>query len=82
MFSADSRSIVTASDDNTARIWNADSDNPAIVLSGHLRHVKSAVFSPDGRSVLTASDDTTARLWTVKTETSPPMTLLRARVAL
>jgi sugar lactone lactonase YvrE len=54
---------VTASDDTTARLWEADSGKEIAVLNGHTSFVYSAAFSPDGKRVVTASDDHTARLW-------------------
>jgi WD40 repeat protein len=62
-FSADGTKVVTASRDNTARLWDAKSGAP---LGEPLRHegeVESAQFSPDGTKVVTASRDNTARLW-------------------
>ena len=64
-FSPDGRRIVTASWDNSARIWNAETGEAELKLTGgHSKSVNSAVFSPrDGEFVLTASDDRTAKLW-------------------
>jgi WD40 repeat protein len=55
--------VLTASDDSTARLWDAASGQELRVLRGHEAPVFSAVFSPDGARVLTASEDNTARLW-------------------
>ena len=63
MFSPDGARVLTASEDNTARLWDAASGQELRVLRGHEDAVRSAVFSPDGARVLTASGDNTARLW-------------------
>jgi WD40 repeat protein len=63
VFSPDSKRIVTASDDTTARIWNADGTSTPIVLRGHSAGITTVEFSPDGKRIVTASDDSTARVW-------------------
>ena len=63
VFSPDGARVLTASYDNTARLWDAASGQELRVLRGHEHQVNSAVFSPDGARVLTASDGNTARLW-------------------
>src|SRR5262245_17276841 len=55
--------VVTASLDNTARLWDAASGKPVGEPMPHEGWVRSAQFSPDGQRVVTASDDNTARLW-------------------
>jgi WD40 repeat protein len=63
-FSPDGTRIVTASDDHTARIWDAASGKPiGEPLRGHSDKVNSASFSPDGMHIVTASDDHTVRIW-------------------
>merc|ERR1712025_1051184 len=62
-FSPNSGSIVTASNDDTARIWNAKTGKKLVMLKGHASWVFSAMFSPDGNSVVTASLDNSARIW-------------------
>ena len=62
-WSADGQRVLTASQDNTARIWDAVSGEQLVVLQGHGAAVYQAVWSPDGQRVLTASEDGTARVW-------------------
>ncbi len=75
-FSPTGDRIVTASWDNSARIWDAQSGKALLKLmaadqqaagmeKGHTGFVNSAVFSPDGQTVLTGSDDGTAKLWDI-----------------
>jgi WD40 repeat protein len=58
--------VVTASRDETARLWDLASGKQ---IGEPLRHEEAAVtcaqFSPDGQRVVTASLDKTARLWNV-----------------
>jgi WD40 repeat protein len=63
-FSSDGKYIVTASVDQTAKIWNYDG-----LLIAELKHqdvVIDAKFSPDSKLVVTASQDGTARIWNLE----------------
>jgi hypothetical protein len=62
-FSADGRRCLTGSEDNTARLWDADSGACLLTFEGHGNRVTSVAFSADGRRCLTGSGDNTARLW-------------------
>ncbi len=69
VFSADERHILTAGykTNDSVRLWNAVTGQPAGVPLPHAARVNRAVFSPDGTRVLTACDDGVARLWNWKT---------------
>jgi eukaryotic-like serine/threonine-protein kinase len=69
-FSPDGTRIVTASADNTARVWDATTGASLAELRGHTDFVWSAAFSPDGKRIVTASADNTARVWDAKSSAS------------
>jgi dipeptidyl aminopeptidase/acylaminoacyl peptidase len=71
---------VTASRDNTARLWDAETGTEIAVSNAHEGPVFSAAFSPDGKRVVTASADSTARLWDAETGTE--ITVLKGHEAL
>ena len=54
VFSADGARVLTASEDRTARLWEAATGKDFAVLRGHEGRVVSALFSPDGARVLPA----------------------------
>ncbi|MEY3222805.1 MAG: hypothetical protein RLZZ203_1661, partial [Cyanobacteriota bacterium] len=60
-FSPDGKTIVTASWDNTARVWDLSGKQLA-ELKGHTGAVYNASFSADGKTIVTASSDNTARV--------------------
>ena len=66
-FSPDGKYVVTASWDNTAKIWDAQTIKQVGETMKHDGIVSSAAFSPDGKYVVTASDDNTAKIWDAQT---------------
>ncbi|HBL30162.1 MAG TPA: hypothetical protein DD490_25280 [Acidobacteria bacterium] len=67
VFSPDGKTVLTASSDRTARLWDAASGRSIRTLRKHESPVRHAIFRPDGRAVLTTSDGKTAWLWDVGT---------------
>lgn len=62
-WSHDGKYLITASLDNTARIWNL-SGKLITELKGHKGGVYDAKFSPDDKHIITTSfDDKTVRVW-------------------
>jgi hypothetical protein len=83
-FSPDGKRIVTASNDEIARIWDAATGQAIAILEGHTRPLNSAAFSPDGQRIVTASSDKTARIWDAsrsETVTSLRTVILAAALA-
>ena len=66
-YSPDGKRIVTASFDETAKVWDANTGQELMTLEGHGREVYSVAYSPDGQRIVTASDDKTAKVWDANT---------------
>jgi hypothetical protein len=66
-FSPDGARLATTSRDGTARLWDARTGAPLLVLRGHTDMVQGVAFSPDGTRLATANWDGTARLWDTRT---------------
>lgn len=76
-FSPDGKSVLTASNDKTARIFDAGTGATMRILQGHTAPVRSAEYSFDGKFVITASEDGSARIWAA--ETGMPRAVLEPR---
>jgi len=67
-FSDDDKLVITASEDNTARIWSAETGEELSSLAGHTARVTSVAFAPGDNPTraVTASQDGTVKLWDTK----------------
>jgi WD40 repeat protein len=66
-FSHHDRWLATASNDRTAKLWNADTGALLFTLAGHDQAVTSVGFSPDQGHLATGSTDRTVGIWDTAT---------------
>jgi hypothetical protein len=62
-FGPDGSRLVSASDDETVRVWDAGTGELLLTLAGHTESVLGVAFSSDGSRLASASDDETVRVW-------------------
>lgn len=63
LFSPDGLWVATASEDQTARLWDAETGECARHIRGHGSKVCAVAFSPNGAIIATAGVDCIVRLW-------------------
>ncbi|KUL82098.1 hypothetical protein ZTR_10075 [Talaromyces verruculosus] len=67
VFSPDGRHIASASDDETVRLWDANTGDHLKTLQGHSDRVTAVAFSLDSQQIASASVDKTVQLWDANT---------------
>jgi len=55
--------IVTASKDNSAKVWDGVAGGSSFSLKGHSSPVNAVAISPDGKWMATGSADNTIKIW-------------------
>jgi WD40 repeat protein len=66
-FSPDSSRIATASEDGTARVWDAATGTLLATFGWHASQVRCAAFSPDGKRLVTGTANGTVWQWNART---------------
>jgi tetratricopeptide (TPR) repeat protein len=59
----DGKQVVSASSDNTLKLWDLATGSELATLSGHSQSVNAVAITPDGKQAVSASWDDTLKLW-------------------
>jgi WD40 repeat protein len=63
----DGKHVLSASQDQTVRVWNIAEAKEVKKLTGHKNWITSLALSPDGKLAVTTCDDLTVKLWNLET---------------
>jgi hypothetical protein len=63
----DGRHVVSASSDQTLKVWELATGRALATLAGHTHGVNACAVTPDGRHVVSASFDQTLKVWDLET---------------
>jgi WD40 repeat protein len=66
-FAPDGKSVASASEDRTVRLWDRETHKELATCKGHTDGVVCVAYSPDGKLVASGSKDSTVRLWDART---------------
>lgn len=67
MYAPDGKRIITASFDNTSKIWDAETLQEIGTLEGNEDGVISAVYSPDGKHIVSIDCESVVKVWDAET---------------
>ncbi|HXA18323.1 MAG TPA: pentapeptide repeat-containing protein, partial [Thermoanaerobaculia bacterium] len=66
-WSPDGTQLLSGSEDNTLKMWDARTAQELRTLAGHGDTVSSCAWSPDGTQLLSGSEDNTLKVWDART---------------
>ena len=67
-FSPDGKRIVSGGglrDTGEIKVWDAQTGQETLTLTGHSHRVSSVSFSPDGKRIVSGSWDKTVKVWDI-----------------
>ncbi|MXZ00457.1 hypothetical protein F4Y93_07350, partial [Candidatus Poribacteria bacterium] len=67
-FTADGRTLVSASLDTTIRLWDVETGKSRLLTAEHTRAIYGLSFLKDGKTLINGSSGCTLRLWNTQTQ--------------
>ncbi len=66
-YAPDGQRAISASDDNTLKLWDLETGEEIHTFTGHSHSVYAVAYAPDGQRAISASHDNTLKLWNLET---------------
>ncbi|MEG4357168.1 WD40 repeat domain-containing protein, partial [Microcoleus sp. Aus8_D1] len=63
----DGKTAISASEDDTLKIWDTETGSEQKTLTGHSASVRAVAIAPDGKTAISASRDKTLKIWDTET---------------
>ncbi|MEH2207630.1 MAG: DUF4365 domain-containing protein [Nostoc sp.] len=63
----DGKSVVSASEDHTLKVWDLATGQCRATFAGHTGDVYAVAITPDGKTVVSGSEDNTLKVWNLAT---------------
>ncbi|MEG3918101.1 WD40 repeat domain-containing protein [Microcoleus sp. T3_A4] len=64
---ADGKSVISGAENNTLIVWNLETQQPRLTLTGHCEEITLVAISDDGKKAISGSKDKTLKIWNLET---------------